>query len=215
MSRPAILLVDASRPARYPLRLLLQEHGAEVRTADSAEQALALIRTAAPDAVFAARILPGMNGLELLEILKSDAATRALPIVICCPDGDWPLRDIALQRGAMAVLGRDQLQRQLPEIMRRIAMTPAPGAKAHPRRPQPSPARPDTPLPAAASSAAMAFAQETPAPQHGRRRFWNRHEHWRALRAMLRVPALPAGALAFSAVFAGIGLVLLTLLLAA
>jgi anti-sigma-K factor RskA len=61
----------------------------------------------------------------------------------------------------------------------------------------------------------MAFAQETPAPQHGRRQFWNRHEHWRALRAMLRVPALPAGALAFSAVFAGIGLVLLTLLLAA
>jgi CheY-like chemotaxis protein len=215
MSRPAILLVDASRPARYPLRLLLQEQGAEVRTADSAEQALALIRASAPDAVFAARILPGMNGLELLEILKSDAATRTLPIIICCPDGDWPLRDIALQRGAMAVLGRDQMQQQLPEIMRRIAMAPAAGPKTTDRRPRPSPARSASPLPSPTPSPAMAFAQMAPARQQGRRPFWNRREHWRALRAMLRAPAVPAGALAFSAVFAGIGLVLLTLLLAA
>jgi CheY-like chemotaxis protein len=115
-----ILLVDASRPARYALRLLLQQHGARVRTAESAERALETMLDYRPDAVFAGCVLPGMNGLELLEILKTDPTTARIDCVICCPDDNWRLQQIALQRGALAILRRDRLASDLPPLLARI-----------------------------------------------------------------------------------------------
>lgn len=120
MPDPDILLIDASRPARYALRLLLQQHGARVRTDESAERALETMLDSRPDAVFASCVLPGMNGLELLEILKTDPATAMVDVVISCPDGNWPLQQIALQRGARAVLRRDRLASELPPLLARI-----------------------------------------------------------------------------------------------
>jgi CheY-like chemotaxis protein len=115
-----ILLVDASRPARYALRLLLQRHGARVRTTESAERALETMLDYRPDAVFAGCVLPGMNGLELLEVLKTDPVTAPVHCVICCPDGNWRLRQSALQRGALAILRRDRLALELPPLLARI-----------------------------------------------------------------------------------------------
>jgi CheY-like chemotaxis protein len=115
-----ILLVDASRPARYALRLLLQRHGARVRTTESAERALETMLDYRPDAVFAGCVLPGMNGLELLEVLKTDPVTAPVHCVICCPDGNWRLRQSALQRGALAILRRDRLAQELPPLLARI-----------------------------------------------------------------------------------------------
>lgn len=120
MPGPDILLVDASRPARYALRLLLQQQGARVRTAESAERALETMLDYRPNAVFAGHVLPGMNGLELLEILKTDPATAMIDCVICCPDGNWRLQQIALQRGALAILRRDRLASELPPLLARI-----------------------------------------------------------------------------------------------
>lgn len=115
-----LLLVDASPPSRYALRLLLQRHGARVRTAESAEHALAWIDNDAPDAVLTACVLPGMNGLELLEILRTDPAKLGIPVVICCPDDSWPLAPTALRRGALAILRRDRLEQELPGVLDQI-----------------------------------------------------------------------------------------------
>jgi CheY-like chemotaxis protein len=120
MPPPDILLVDASRPARYPMRLLLQRLGTTVRTADSAEQALELMAAAPPDAVLAARILPAMNALELLELMRSNSMTAMIPLIIYCPDGDWPLRRIALARGAAAVLTQDRAELELPALLAQL-----------------------------------------------------------------------------------------------
>ena len=117
MPQTDLLLVDASRTARYPMRLLLQRLGAKVRTADSAEQALELITTAPPDAVLAARILPAMNALELLELMQSNSATAMIPLIIYCADDAWPLRQIALTRGAAAVLTHSRAELELPALL--------------------------------------------------------------------------------------------------
>ena len=144
-----LLLVDASPPARYALRLLLQRHGMQVRAVESAERALELIRNGAPDAVIAASVLPGMNGLELLELLKADRATAQIPLVICCPDSSWPLAQTALQRGALAVLRRDRLKQETPAVLAQIETALA--ALPEPDRP---PAPRAGPEPAASSEPA-------------------------------------------------------------
>ena len=131
-----LLLVDASPSARYALRLLLQRHGMQVRSVESAERALALIGNSAPDAVVTASVLPGMNGLELLELLKADRTTAQIPLVICCPDGSWPFAQTALQRGALAVLPRDRLKHDTPGVLAQIEAALA--AKPEPE-PEPEP----------------------------------------------------------------------------
>ena len=74
-----ILLVDDSKSARYALRLHLQHHGVQVDTADSAEAALERIAETRPQAVLMDHTMPGMNGFEALDILKSDRRHGAYP----------------------------------------------------------------------------------------------------------------------------------------
>ena len=134
MQRLEILIVDHRAAARYRLRLMLRRQGILVRIADTAEQALTEIETCRPDAVFADRVLPAMNGLELLELLRSDPPSRTLPVVICCNDSDWPLRDHALRRGALALLdtsvAEPDLSRQLKGILADIVESPRPPRQA-------------------------------------------------------------------------------------
>ena len=207
-----LLLVDASPPARYALRLLLQRHGMRVRTADSAERALELIHTKAPDAVVAASVLPGMNGLELLELLKADHATARIPLVICCPNGSWPLTQTALRRGALAVLPRDRLKHEAPAVLTQIEtalattpkQAPAPGAVSRPApaaatAPEPAP-RP-APEPAAESAPAA-----TAEPAARTQRFGALSRAWQRWRRQLHMRTI-------GVVLIGIGVMLLELIL--
>ena len=185
-----LLLVDASPSARYALRLLLQRHGMQVRSVESAERALALIGNSAPDAVVTASVLPGMNGLELLELLKADRTTAQIPLVICCPDGSWPFAQTALQRGALAVLPRDRLKHDTPGVLAQIeaalAATPAPEPE-----PEPEPTQKPEPKPAPSS--------ETAAPAH---RFIALARIWKWWRRRLHSRMLDV-------VFVGVGVMLL------
>lgn len=141
-----ILLVDDSQAARYALRLRLQQLGAEVVTADSAEKALAMIATAAPDAVFLDSRLPGMNGLEALELLKADPTTAALPVVICSSSGGSRVEDMARRKGALALLRKDLADTQLRGLLERVAESRAAADPAQPplTTPSPIPATPRT-----------------------------------------------------------------------
>lgn len=120
---PPILVVDANTPTRYALRLALKRSDAPVCTASSAEQALDVIAARRPRAVFADRVLPGMNGLELLQLLRRNPETEGIPFVICCPDDRWPLAEIARELGVVAILRRDRMATALPEVLRRLRET--------------------------------------------------------------------------------------------
>ncbi len=185
-----LLLVDASPSSRYALRLLLQRHGTRVRTAESAERALELIRNGAPDAVVAASVLPGMNGLELLELLQADRATAQIPLVICCPDSSWPLAQTVLQRGALAVLRRDRLKQETPEVLAQIktALAAAPALK-------PAPAPKQDPAP-----------EPTSEPAARTHRFNALYRIWQRWRRRLHPRTL-------GVVFVGVGVILLDVIL--
>jgi signal transduction histidine kinase/CheY-like chemotaxis protein len=55
--------------------------GVELLTAESAEEGLAMIRTNRLDLVLMDINLPGMSGLDALQILKADPVTAAIPVI--------------------------------------------------------------------------------------------------------------------------------------
>jgi CheY-like chemotaxis protein len=76
MTPDSILIVDDTPVNLKLVRVLLSRQGFQVRTAESAEEALQLISEFRPKLVLADIQLPGMDGLEMTRRLKSDPATR-------------------------------------------------------------------------------------------------------------------------------------------
>ncbi len=78
---PLILIVDDDRSNRKLVSMVLDMEGYFVLTAETAEEALDLIRDATPDLVLIDLELPGMNGLSLAHLLRTGESTRHLPLI--------------------------------------------------------------------------------------------------------------------------------------
>ncbi len=63
------------------IRVLLEGEGFEVRTAEDAEHARAVLEQFRPRLILMDIQLPGIDGLELTRQLKSDPARRDIPVV--------------------------------------------------------------------------------------------------------------------------------------
>lgn len=77
----AILVVEDNPVNMRLVRLLLRTHGYTVREAVTGHEALVLLREKRPDAILLDMQLPGMDGFTLAAMLKSDAQTRAIPLI--------------------------------------------------------------------------------------------------------------------------------------
>jgi len=78
----AKVLIIEDNPANMTLAtFLLQSAGHSVLAARDAETGLTLARDEQPDLVLMDIQLPGMDGLEATALLKSDEATREIPVV--------------------------------------------------------------------------------------------------------------------------------------
>ena len=77
-----ILAVDDSRTYLHQLAEVLGEEGYDVILAESGEQALALTAVQQVDCVLLDRLMPGLSGTDTCRRLKSDAATRDIPLIM-------------------------------------------------------------------------------------------------------------------------------------
>ena len=77
-----ILLVDDEDDIREVAATSLELLGGyEVRTAASGHEALEILRGETPDAIVLDVMMPGMDGPTLLQALRDDATTAAIPVV--------------------------------------------------------------------------------------------------------------------------------------
>jgi len=76
------LIVDDSRSARVILSRMLEQHGMVVDTAESAEQALEYLQQARPDVIFMDHLMPGMDGFQAVQAIKSDVQTATIPLMM-------------------------------------------------------------------------------------------------------------------------------------
>jgi CheY-like chemotaxis protein len=76
-----ILIVDDNASNTKLLAFILSSRGYEVRTAASADEALAILDGFRPRLILMDIQLPGMDGLTLTRQLKADPATRDIAII--------------------------------------------------------------------------------------------------------------------------------------
>ncbi len=105
MTARVVLLVDDEPDIRALGEIALGEVGTfEVRTAASGEAALEAARAQAPDVILLDFMLPDMDGPEVLERLRADPATAAIPVVFLTAKAGRA-QDAALRaQGAQGVL---------------------------------------------------------------------------------------------------------------
>lgn len=77
-----ILIVDDDKGFLMVTGTLLERQGFTVHKASSGKEALDMLKTLLPDVVLLDLLMPGMNGVEVMDHIKQNPNTQHLPIVI-------------------------------------------------------------------------------------------------------------------------------------
>ena len=101
-----VLIVDDDRSFVQLIRRILEASDGQyqVRWAYEGEEALVRIQEKRPDLLLLDLIMPGMDGFQLLEALRSDEGLRSIPVVIVTATSYG--EDAVAQRGSMIGLVR-------------------------------------------------------------------------------------------------------------
>ena len=97
-----ILLAEDDRFLRKAAESALARSGYTVVTAVDGDEALARARDSAPELILLDLIMPGRNGFDVLHALKSEAATKAIPVIVLSNLGQEGDVQRALALGAVA-----------------------------------------------------------------------------------------------------------------
>ncbi len=77
-----ILIVEDNEPNRQMLARRLERKGFAVIAAPDGEEGYSLARAEAPDLILMDLSLPGMDGWQVIDLLKSEISTRDTPVII-------------------------------------------------------------------------------------------------------------------------------------
>ncbi len=77
-----ILIVEDERPIRDMIAMALKRSGFEVREAEDSRAARVQLADRRPDLLLVDWMLPDMSGLELTRLIKREAATCDLPVIM-------------------------------------------------------------------------------------------------------------------------------------
>ena len=97
---PTILLVEDHELSRDALARRLLRRGYRVTLAEDGQQGIAMARTERPDLILMDLGLPKVDGWEATRRLKSDAATRHIPIIVLSAHATTNDREMAISAGS-------------------------------------------------------------------------------------------------------------------
>jgi CheY-like chemotaxis protein len=116
-----VLVIDDEETSRYVLRQMLGGCGPLlVQEAETGAEGLRLAQSSHPDVVLLDLRLPDIDGFDVMDRLRADPATAAIPVVVCTSSVL-----AAHQRGRLshartilskATLTRDVMQRALADV---------------------------------------------------------------------------------------------------
>jgi YesN/AraC family two-component response regulator len=96
---PTLLLIEDSSDMRFYLRQELADKY-HIEEAADGETGLAKAHHLMPDLIIMDIMMPGMNGMELCRILKSDSGTCHIPVIILTAQEDFEHQMESLESGA-------------------------------------------------------------------------------------------------------------------
>jgi DNA-binding response OmpR family regulator len=82
MTKAKILVVDDEADARALSKRILERNGFQVLEATNGDEAIQEANTKSPDLILLDIVMPGKDGVEVCKILKSQAQTKQIPIVM-------------------------------------------------------------------------------------------------------------------------------------
>ncbi len=104
-----VLVIEDDRFLRKAAEAALRRQGYTVVTAPDGETGLQAARAEHPDLVLLDLIMPGMQGFEVLKLLKEDASTSSIPVIILSNLGQDSDVKRALEAGAVDYLVKANL----------------------------------------------------------------------------------------------------------
>jgi CheY-like chemotaxis protein len=119
------LIVDDSKSARMMLQRLLEKMNVVALAVESAEEALSYLENQQPDVIFMDHMMPGMDGLEATQTIKSNPKTQGIPtIMYTSKEGDG-YQSLAKSHGASGVLPKPASQQAVMAVIDSLDNTAA------------------------------------------------------------------------------------------
>jgi phosphate regulon transcriptional regulator PhoB len=100
MAQKKILIVDDEKDIVELISYNLEQEGFAVIKAYDGQMAWERVKTAKPDLVVLDLMIPGIHGLEVCKLIRRDAATETLPIIMLTAKSDQVDKILGLELGA-------------------------------------------------------------------------------------------------------------------
>lgn len=113
-----ILIVDDEIGALTLIGIMLERGGFEVLKARDAKIALNLLDDATPDLIILDVMMPGMNGIDLCQVIRQREETRTTPVLILSARGDAESIIRGIEAGANDYLPKPILHHDLVSKVR-------------------------------------------------------------------------------------------------
>jgi CheY-like chemotaxis protein len=124
MAGKRALVVDDSKSARVVLSRMLEKFGIAVDTAESAEHALEYLKFQRPDVVFMDHMMPGMDGLQAVKLIKANPDTATLPIMMYTSQEGELYVGQARALGAVGVLPKTVRPVDVTKVLYQLRLLP-------------------------------------------------------------------------------------------
>jgi CheY-like chemotaxis protein len=128
---PGVLLVaDDDEDTRALFRTLLTARGHRVVEARDGAECLEAARTARPDLLMLDLRMPGLDGFEVMNRLRSDPSTAALPVLAITAMAEATIQERALKAGCAGILVKPVSPREVMTLVERLLVRARPESVA-------------------------------------------------------------------------------------
>ncbi len=118
----SVLIVDDNPRLIEDYSTFLKDNHLTVYTASDGPSGIEQAKKHRPAVILLDLMLPGMNGLETLEALKADEATKSIPVIIITALVEDKEKDSSLKAGATAYIAKvDTEPKDLLESIKSVA----------------------------------------------------------------------------------------------
>ena len=123
-----ILIVDDEPNNRVLLQVMLANDGYEIVTASAGNEALELVEKLPPDLIVLDVMMPGMDGYQVAARIKTNPATRHIPIIMLTALSDRNSMMHGLNAGAEEFLTKPVVRAELSVRVKNLLRLTEPGS---------------------------------------------------------------------------------------
>ncbi len=129
---PTIMVVEDEPAILELLKVNLVDAGYEVRSATDAETAQQMLKESLPDLLLLDWMLPGLSGLAFAKLLRADARTKELPVIMVTARSDEADRVAGLEAWVDDYVTKPFSPRELKARIKSVLRRRAPEAAQEP-----------------------------------------------------------------------------------